>query len=141
MYSAGCPVGLTDCGCLRIGLIDDAETDRSLGLAGFGPELSKRQAFAAFAGVSAFEAAWAEQGPPQLLFVDYFLGAQHGHEVIEFVLQRCPQRLHRPLLIAHSSQDRANRALLALGADLALSKVKGLPATAIQALLPRSRRC
>lgn len=62
---------------------------------------------------------------PDILFVDFFVGNRLGTEIIRWF----ETQTARPVLIAHSSMERANVGMVAAGADFHLEKIKGKPFT------------
>lgn len=110
-----------NCKSLKIWFVDDLPENRLAWLACFSPELRARHSFAMFATVEELFAAF-ESGMPDILFIDYFIGPRYGHEVLTYFDGRAGVS---PVLIAHSSDARANRGMLKIGADLSLAKVKG----------------
>lgn len=107
---------------LKIWFVDDLAVNRTAWLESFATGLRTNHEFAVFATVEAlFEVLDAGQWP-DILFIDYFIGPRYGHEVLDY-FRRAKGR--RPVLIAHSSDDRANQGMLREGADLTIDKLRG----------------
>lgn len=71
-----------------------------------------------------------QQGIPNFVFLDYFLGMMYGSEVLERMF-RIGERFELPtdswpVVIGHSSNPMASQKLVAGGADFALPKIKHL---------------
>lgn len=107
---------------LKIWFVDDLKSNHQMWLNSFSEDMKKTHQFKTFASMSAlFQAAESEL--PDILFVDYYIGDDFGHEVIAHFLNTEP----RPFLVAYSSAFAANQAMLKQGADLSLEKKPGKP--------------
>ena len=89
--------------------------------------------FQAFRSAIAFQCAFEdllESDPsrlPDFLLLDFFLDGVVGTDVLEFLKASSEgSRLVATVIIAHSSSDEANAALVARGADFALAKRGGV---------------
>lgn len=105
---------------LKIWFVDDMASNRQMWLNSFSDDIKSKHEFTTFDSVDAVLKA-GQENCPDVLFIDYYLGERRGTEVIEFWLKQ-PQR---PVLVAHSSMLNANQHMLALGADLMISKNPG----------------
>lgn len=110
---------------LKIWFVDDRADNRAAWLASFPQALKQVHRFELFASVDEVFAALAIEPAPDIFFLDFFIAGRYAHEVLDYFLPLAK----RPLLIAHSSHARANAGMLRYGADLALAKLKGAPAT------------
>lgn len=111
---------------LNIWFVDDLESNRKMWLNSFPPDLLEKHAFRTFPStVALFEAAESEV-LPHILFIDYYIGQDFGHEVVAYFLKTEP----RPFLVAHSSAFAANQAMVRQGADIMLEKKPGKAFTA-----------
>lgn len=119
---------------LKIWFVDDLPENRRAWLDCFSPELRAQHRFDMFATVEDLFAAF-EIEMPDILFIDYFIGPRYGHEVLAYFDGRAGAS---PVLIAHSSDARANRGMLKIGADLSVAKIKGAAYRRIMLELIRS---
>lgn len=110
---------------LKISFVDDMPENLQAWLRSFPETLHRHHQFSTFLSVEAVIAAFESGHRPDILFVDYYIGKRFGHEVVDYFLKQG----NRPLLIAHSSMERANQVMLRQGADLSLAKVPGAPFT------------
>ena len=111
-------------GMLKIWFVDDMKSNQEMWLNSFSPALRKNHAFRTFSTLAQLFAA-AQKELPDILFIDYYIGEDFGHEVVSFFLETQP----RPFLVAHSSAFAANQAMVRQGADLMLEKKPGKPVT------------
>lgn len=67
-----------------------------------------------------------EKTIPHFVFIDFFLGETFANDVIpQIILKFEAMPEHRPYLIAFSSMPNANDALMKIGADWDILKIKG----------------
>jgi len=111
---------------MRVWFIDDRAANRETWLASFPSSVHEACSLEVFASVPELFAALDAGRRPDILFVDYFLGVRHGTEVIERFTEGDEPM---PLLIAHSSVDRANDGMVRAGAHLAMEKRAGAART------------
>ena len=111
---------------LRIWFVDDLESNRRMWLNSFPPEILEKHALRTFPSVKSLFDAAASEALPHVLFIDYYIGEDFGHEVVEYFLKVAP----RPFLVAHSSAFAANQAMVQQGANIMLEKKPGKAFTA-----------
>lgn len=111
---------------LRVWFVDDLESNRKMWRNSFPLEVLKRHALRTFPSVKALFDAAESEPLPHILFIDYYIGDDFGHEVVEYFLKTDP----RPFLVAHSSAFAANQAMVQQGANMMLEKKPGKPFTA-----------
>lgn len=107
----------------RIWFVDDLAKNRRAWLRSFSPELQDAHEFLTFETVDDLFAVLDGGEWPDILFIDYFIGLRYGHEVVAYFDGLSP----RPLLIGHSSMERANLKMVELGADLFFEKNPDAP--------------
>lgn len=106
---------------LSIWFVDDLESNRKMWLNSFPPDIFEKHDFRTFSSVAALFHAVESEPPPHILFIDYYIGEDFGHEVVAYFLNIEP----RPFLVAHSSAFAANQAMVHQGADIMLEKKPG----------------
>ena len=107
---------------MQIWFVDDRLENHDTWLASFPDDVQAACTLRTFESVPALFQVLDAGERPDVLFVDFFLRGHTGEEVLDRVLHDGGAV---PLLIAHSSLDRANVAMVHLGAHLALAKHKG----------------
>jgi CheY-like chemotaxis protein len=111
---------------LSVWFVDDLESNRKMWLNSFPPDILEKHALRTFSSVAALFKAAQSEALPHVLFIDYYIGKDFGHEVVDYFLNTDP----RPFLVAHSSAFAANRAMVQQGADIMLEKKPGRDFTA-----------
>jgi len=110
---------------LKIWFVDDMKSNQVMWKESFPAEVLQNNQFRVFSTVqSLFSVADAGE-LPDILFIDYYIGDDFGHEVVDYFLKCRP----KPFLVAHSSAFAANQAMVKQGADIMLEKKPGKPYT------------
>lgn len=102
----------------RVWFVDDLAKNRRAWLRSFSLELQEAHEFLTFESVEDLFYVLDGGEWPDILFIDYYIGLRHGHEVVTYFQEASA----RPLLIGHSSMEGANLKMLSLGADLYFPK-------------------
>ncbi|MGE0191143.1 MAG: hypothetical protein AB7T63_03785 [Planctomycetota bacterium] len=111
---------------MNIWFVDDRAANRATWRASFPEAVRQASTLRTFASVPDILAAFEVGDWPDVLFVDFYLEAHTGLDVVERVLA---DTRPTPLLIAHSTLAPANAQLLAAGAHLTLEKRRNMPRT------------
>ncbi len=106
---------------LKIWFVDDMESNQKMWIRSFPQDVIAQNEWRVFSTLQALLNAVEDGESPDILFIDYYIGDDFGHEVVDFFLKRSP----RPFLIAHSSAFAANQAMVQQGADIMLEKKPG----------------
>ncbi len=108
---------------MKIWLLDDRDENHLMWIRSFPQEVREVVAFHSYFSWEDAKKELEEDNSPDILFLDYCLGTIYGSAVIK-LFDNNPQ-IRRPYIVAYSSMDMANKALLKLGANLSIEKVKG----------------
>ncbi|NEP59808.1 MAG: response regulator [Symploca sp. SIO2G7] len=111
---------------MKVWFVDDLLENRNTWLNSFPERVVLENQFESFASVSGLLERCSSGDSPDILFVDFFIDGSYGIDVIKFFQKSNRQS---PLIIAHSSMDEANDAMLRAGANLKMAKVKGAAVT------------
>lgn len=114
--------------------IDDREDNLAAWRAAFDFCAPGKLNLRTFGSFAEWEVACKSEKAPDAAFVDFFIQGNYGHEAIA-LLRQCHGAL--PIVVAHSSSPEANLAMLKVGADCAMPKLKGAsPSPTILAAFP-----
>lgn len=108
---------------LRVWFVDDLESNRKMWRNSFPFEVLEKHTLRTFPSIKALFDAAESEPLPHILFIDYYIGEDFGHDVVDYFLKVIP----RPFLVAHSSAFAANQAMVQQGADIMLEKNQAKP--------------
>jgi DNA-binding NtrC family response regulator len=111
---------------MKIYFVDDLQENRETWFNSFSNFIKKKHELKTFESVPCLIQELEQGIVPEILFLDFFIQSHSGLEVIQYLKK---QKYPLPLLIAHSSLEVANEAMLRAGAHLTLKKIKGVPQT------------
>ena len=110
---------------MKLWFVDDKQENHNIWARSFTDPIKTVCLLRSFYSVDSIVTAFEKGDVPDILFVDFFVGQRYGIDVIRWF----DKKQSRPVLIAHSSLQQANDAMVENGADFALAKIKGVHQT------------
>ena len=105
---------------MKLWFADDKQENHNIWARSFTDPIKTVCLLRSFYSVDSIVTAFEKGDVPDILFVDFFVGQRYGIDVIRWF----DKKQSRPVLIAHSSLQQANDAMVENGADFALAKIK-----------------
>lgn len=108
---------------MKLWFVDDRPDNHATWESSFSDDIRHSCELRVFTTVNDLLDEFARGILPDVLFLDFFIEGRLGVDVIRWF----EDQPLRPLLIAHSSMERANLGMVEKGADFYLEKIKGQP--------------